>query len=116
MPFSCCFFGSIDTSDKSNQCDVSTDSIQIKENVGLSSLLKTPIEVYPNPSRDVVYVNGLDGAEQVELINSKGQIIDVNLNDTIGLLEINIKHLNSGIYTMLIHSEKGIYFCKVVKN
>jgi hypothetical protein len=100
----------------SNQCGESTDSIQIKENVGLNLTYKNSIKGYPNPSQDVVYIDGLNGAERVELISSTGQVEEVELNNTNEKLEINLKHLNSGIYTLLIHSEKGIYFCKIIKN
>lgn len=99
-----------------NQCGESIDTIHIKENVGLMSLFKHSIEVYPNPSQDVVYVNGLNSVDKIEMISSKGQIIEMEYQNTNNQLEINLKQLNTGIYTLLIYSESSVYFCKIIKN
>jgi hypothetical protein len=62
------------------------------------------INLYPNPSRNVLYVELLDAKllnENLELIDMHGRVVKTLRADQ-AKLEINTTELSSGIYTLKI--------------
>ncbi len=56
------------------------------------------LNVYPNPANDVIRVNGLNGTEEVNIINTLGQVVkSERLSDG---QSINISDLSAGVYML----------------
>lgn len=73
---------------------------------------QSEFSIYPNPTKDIVYINGLDDNIEIKLINSLGQ----NLNDRYSNGVVNLAGLNRGMYFLLIFKDNQLYFQqKVIK-
>jgi len=70
--------------------------------------------IYPNPAKDLIKVVLTDAAENCnyEIINTLGEIQSKGkLTNT----ELNIEHLNNGMYLLRLYTEKGILHLKFIK-
>ncbi|SMC41232.1 CRTAC1 family protein [Moheibacter sediminis] len=86
--------------------------------MALSEINKSEFKVYPNPSKDTLFIDGkFDSNSKFELINSEGkqiQIFDLELNNK---TKINISNLSNGIYFYKISEDgKVIDSGKIIKN
>ncbi|MBI4649160.1 MAG: T9SS type A sorting domain-containing protein, partial [Bacteroidia bacterium] len=71
------------------------------------------INMYPNPSRDEVIIEGLQ-AGKIELMNIQGQVIkNIDVSNTKTWLDIS--KLSGGVYTMRIITNDGIIVKKLIK-
>lgn len=71
------------------------------QQVGLKDIDFTAVNVYPNPTTDVVMVNSKNAIENIEIVNTLGQVVYSN-NTNQNNVTINVANL-----------EKGNYFVKV---
>lgn len=90
---------------------IATITLNIKEN----SI--TTFEIYPNPSKDVLYLNNLDKnttSAKIQIINVLGEIVKtIELNNTD---YINISDLNTGLYWLQITTNNELSkFVKFIK-
>lgn len=72
------------------------------------------INIYPNPTSELVYINGLEASTNISLLAANGQIAveeTINPNNA----QINIGHLKNGIYTIVLHGKNGAVVKKIVK-
>jgi hypothetical protein len=91
-----------------------TDTLLGVEN---NSLESSTFSVYPNPSKDFVYISNAENAslKSVEISNLNGRVVkNVELNN-VSEAEINISDLSTGIYLIKMVSDKGIITKKLVK-
>ncbi len=72
------------------------------------------LEIYPNPVRDMLYISGLKEDGIVVGYNATGQLV-VKQNLSLGLNTLNVSELNSGVYTLVINSQKSMIIKKIVK-
>ncbi len=85
----------------------------IKQGSGLAdALVEKSYNIYPNPVRDRLYVNGdIQKVSRVKVININGQlIIDSPYNDG-----IDVTHLDTGTYIACIVTTEGIVYKKFIK-
>ena len=72
--------------------------------VNSSDLDVSNVEIYPNPTNDLLYINSFNEEIKVELLNITGQPTGVNvLTNT-----LDLGSLNSGAYILKISSSKGV--------
>jgi hypothetical protein len=84
--------------------------------------LNRTIELYPNPSSEVVMIRGQENILSIDIINSAGQVVRTidNLNDNFA--EVDVQSLPRGVYTIRItvgvrtRAAKGKYTGKVYKD
>lgn len=93
---------------------VSTDSLYNEVWTGLttqttSSKQKQGIFIYPNPSSDVVYINTQEAIENIELINSIGQVIYTQQANNNFHIQLNISELPKGIYMARVKTKNNLY-------
>lgn len=69
------------------------------------------IKLYPNPAQDKLNIEGVD-IEQVQILTLLGKTIPVAYHNN---QEIDISHLNSGVYFVNISSGKKLYTLKFIK-
>jgi len=80
------------------------------ETVGVYNSIQEEPNIYPNPARDFIYVNGLNNMSvnnSVEIFNASGQLIKKQLlnNDN----KIEITNLKEGIYWMKIKNSSQVF-------
>ena len=82
--------------------------------IGINSQEKVSLKVYPNPVKNILFVE-CGNFYTIKLYDISGkEVISRNAQDK---TEINTNHLNNGIYSVYILSEgKVIGSCKIVKN
>lgn len=79
---------------------VSVSDGKISSNVNISKKLE--IELYPNPSSEIVYFNTTENIKKVELTELSGKRIETTFENN----QINVSKINSGIYFLLIETEE----------
>lgn len=95
------------------------DSIVVEEyfTTALESLPNMSIKVYPNPANDVFTLE-LSG-EQTEkvglrLFDLTGKLVEEYTTVSNQLIRFDVSHLTAGIYTLLVDTEQGSVYKKVV--
>jgi hypothetical protein len=77
------------------------------------------IACYPNPTNDVVFLDmsNIDNRNlTVEIIDVSGKLLVNKAVARFSMNKVDIKHLNNGVYTLLVKSDnKQIFQTKVVK-
>ncbi len=81
--------------------------------VGLEEL-SSSFDVFPNPTQNIIYIQAGSKIESIRLIDLNGRTMLTNAAPT-SKTQINIESLASGVYTMVIASEEGLMYHKVVK-
>ncbi|MBR1680991.1 T9SS type A sorting domain-containing protein [bacterium] len=81
--------------------------------VGLNDAENTSVSVYPNPASELVKVNTNNNIDNVELINTLGQVVytsEVNNNAT----QINVAGMQKGTYFVKINANGKSFTSKVI--
>ncbi|MDF2455491.1 MAG: hypothetical protein K0R51_1484 [Cytophagaceae bacterium] len=95
-----------------------TDFISVVVSIISSSALENAgIKVYPNPSKDILYVDaGNSEFVSVELLDVLSNTVIGEQTKTDGsLLEMNIGDKPQGLYLLLIRTDKGNFGTRVIK-
>ncbi|MCR5050910.1 MAG: T9SS type A sorting domain-containing protein [Paludibacteraceae bacterium] len=66
--------------------------------------VKTGIYVYPNPTADIITVEGMDGDQTIRIYSLNGQLISASRTSD-GNAVINVSGLNSGDYLLQVGAE-----------
>jgi hypothetical protein len=76
-----------------------------------------PVKLYPNPARDVVYVDIPNKIvpESAEIFNSLGQLIQ-SINIHLGLNVVDVSDFASGNYIMKIITDDDTFSLSFEKN
>ncbi|NLR94387.1 Ig-like domain-containing protein [Flammeovirga agarivorans] len=88
-----------------NDLDHAVFSILLKEKV-ITSTDELPIQfvVYPNPSNDKFYINGLDKSVPYQLYDFQGRLIQSETTNS----AIDVHHLENGLYLLSINNHQPI--------
>jgi len=70
------------------------------------------ISIYPNPTNDKLFIQGLSSSSRVSIYNVLGKLV---LSQTISK-EIDVNNLQSGIYVIKIAEEQKEIVRKFIKN
>ena len=82
---------------------------------GVSSSMRTLINVYPNPVNDYVNINNpLIGKADLKVYNAQGQIVYVSGFDNNA--RVDVSSFSSGLYTIVVQGEKGSTSTTFVKS
>ena len=68
------------------------------------------ISIYPNPSDDIIYIDSKLTIQNYTVIDIYGNLIATGFNQ-----KINVSHFASGIYILIIESNKGLFQTKFIK-
>ncbi len=92
---------------KTAQCVVT-----VKDKTGLDDVEEGGIMVYPNPVKDVLYIDMGESKDiQVEIYNTTGDKVITARDKN----KISVSHLSSGVYFVKIRTYKGVYSKKLIK-
>ena len=97
----------------SRESEGTIEKINDAETNSVDDIVVNPWEVYPNPTRDLVYIVAENNApiENVQVINTFGQISGIK---TMGNNQYSIQDLASGLYQLVITDTEGNVFTKSV--
>ncbi|MFZ6053249.1 PQQ-dependent sugar dehydrogenase [Halocola ammonii] len=79
-------------------CAIQTNTVDLT-NVSVEENTKGEIKVYPNPTSDSIFVEGVEKNSRLEIVNSAGQIIEVQFNfQDASRAFADVSNLPSGMY------------------
>jgi hypothetical protein len=73
--------------------------------VGMSSSPISGLAIYPNPVKDLVYLDGIRGSAVVEVRNILGSVVKLMNVEQEGVVTISMADLSSGVYFIRIYTE-----------
>lgn len=74
--------------------------------------MESELAVYPNPTQDVVYVNGLESGETVRIYSLEGRLLMSEVAQGDGRVQFNVASLAEGTYLL----QMGTEIVKIIKN
>ena len=97
------------------------DEIDYDDGIGVNELVNVPINIYPNPSKDIININFESNLSNVsvEILNSLGHVLILeNLADvsTKYTMQIAVHNLPSGVYLLRVKSDHQLYKLNWMKN
>jgi gingipain R len=84
--------------------------LQIKD-----ALLQSKINVYPNPSSDVIYIQSESTINAIQIVNINGAMVKIIDAQKAKQVNCQLKDLATGEYLLKIMTEDGIVLKKVLK-
>lgn len=90
---------------------ISMDDVKIEETeLSVDGYLQNNIKIYPNPTLDLLTIQGLENVERIRIFNLQGKLMkEVNAS------EVNIAQLQAGVYIANFYTDTQVYSQKVVK-
>lgn len=93
-------------------CDYEYNYVDI-DAVGLADVKESPLNITPNPTKDVIILSGLkEGVHQMEIIDMAGRVMmqgSITNNAT-----INLSDLQKGCYLVKVTNNNSLYSSKVI--
>lgn len=71
------------------------------------------INIYPNPVKDILYMEGVN-FDKIEIFNVTGQLL-LSQEPSNSTVELNLRHLPSGIYLVKVYWNGGVVCHRLVK-
>jgi hypothetical protein len=101
-----------DASGNRNTC---TMKVEVRQPLGLSVLTSLGIDIYPNPATDEIYISDRNGnIEGVFMYDISGRLV-LTIPNSSPTENINISHLNTGIYLIELKTTEKVLTIKIVK-
>lgn len=89
-------------------------AVEIEIFLGINDLDISNLKVYPNPTKDLVYISYKENIDRVEVFSMIGQrVLDVNSNDS--EVSIDMSNFASGTYMLKISVGNDNQLVKVIK-
>lgn len=84
---------------------------------GLSAITNSKFYVYPNPAKDMITLNGINGlaVENVQVISMEGKVMATYTDVTGGDLDMDINNLSEGMYFIHINHDGQTSVVKFIK-
>ena len=102
----------------------SEDNVWVATSTGVSKISSIPsdlnsvsisnIEVFPNPSSGIITVSFDENSKYIEVYNLLGSLIHSENTYHLNEIELNLSHLNSGIYHLVLTSENLVLNQKII--
>lgn len=74
------------------------------------------LQVFPNPFEDNIQIICSENLKSISVYDMLGKEIERKLNIEQNQAVLDLKHLNTGIYMLKIHSNSGVQTVKIVRN
>ncbi|MCK5462271.1 MAG: T9SS type A sorting domain-containing protein, partial [Bacteroidales bacterium] len=83
--------------------------------VSVGNLIAPDVVIYPNPARDILYIQNIDGFDRLSVTNIVGKHVRM-INIETKQLDINVSNLENGLYFLNLYSSKyGTVTTKFIK-
>ncbi len=80
------------------------DNVSIAEGVGIEEQEVEELSIYPNPTSDMLYLNGTEPIAKIQIFNLQGQLVRAQSGD---VRSISVSDLSDGVYMMRVYGENG---------
>ena len=92
---------------------ISMDDIKIEQmsTVGIDDYTAKSIKVYPNPTSNVVSIEGVENVNRIRVFNLQGKMVQ-----EVNAAEANLEQLQAGMYIVNFYTATNVYSRKVQKN
>ncbi|MEN9699462.1 MAG: hypothetical protein RLZZ301_660 [Bacteroidota bacterium] len=109
--------GAIDPCGQSTYGESEDYTIKLTSGAGIDENPLALVNVYPNPMEDVLYIqtNGVEGIDQIELLDMSGKVIKRLANTDGALMSISTSQLSSGMYQVRIAKDGYQLMHRIVK-
>ena len=74
---------------------------------GISEQIRSGVNLYPNPTKDFIYIEGITGVSNVKIYNPMGQLVFEKVLDTDDS-KINVSELPNGTYLISVFSDNTL--------
>ena len=82
---------------------------------GMEEVVNGDLELFPNPTQDVVNVHWTEAVSAIELIDAQGKVLEVLEVSDVKTTTLNLGGLSSGIYMVRVQSNEGTTVHQIVK-
>ncbi len=92
-----------------------TSACYLIDYTGLSDLYNEILSIHPNPTKDVLFINGINeinGFNHIEIVSATGELV---AKYETAKEEINVSNLPSGIYFLNVSHDKGTESIRFIK-
>ena len=80
----------------------------------LNSISISNVEVFPNPSSGIITVSCDENLKNIEVYNLLGSLIHFEMTYSQNEIELNLSHLSSGIYHLILRNENQVINQKII--
>jgi hypothetical protein len=81
----------------------------------INEIVLDNIQIFPNPTTDILNIQSEENIESVQVLNTKGQIILSRNYENQNNIQLNISDLASSLYSVQIKTSKGFQISKIIK-
>lgn len=82
--------------------------------LGTSAVVKTKMQVYPNPTKGLLYLKSTENVVTIEIFDLSGRkVMETKPNQKDS--QINIERLSAGMYMMKTQTKAGVEVYKIIK-
>ncbi len=81
-------------------------------NTSLSENELFKLNLYPNPAQDILFIESEELIKSIKIVDLAGKIVTIKNNSK---SKLNINQLKSGLYVIILESEKGIVTKRFIK-
>ncbi|MGK0386733.1 MAG: beta-glucanase (GH16 family) [Patiriisocius sp.] len=98
-----------------SESSMEIDYVRVYQNdpLGTTDSLADTFVVYPNPASDFIAIKANETIDKVALYSTLGQLV---LTKYTALQQIDISHLNAGLYVLKIYADTAVITKKVIIN
>lgn len=89
--------------------------LELEKTSSVETLESKSLKVYPNPAQNVLFIEILQDATRLEIVNVIGEKVMAFDNLTNDKLEINTSNLTTGVYLINLYTETGVQSMKFLK-
>lgn len=102
---------------KEEEIPVDAQDAQINLGTAIDYSLQTRVSLFPNPTKDKMYIDGLrpDELQAARLYDVQGRSLSLQMYKQQGQYIFNLNHLQEGFYLLEIQTAKGKAIFKVIK-
>ena len=84
---------------------------------GGSDVIASKLAIFPNPANDVINITGESMlVNNVSIYDINGRVAKTASFTGVDNVSVNVSDLSSGVYTMIVFSDRGSLTQKIVKN
>ena len=84
--------------------------------LGTDDLEANTVSIYPNPVKDLVYINSKDNVEKYEIIDVTGRVINSGSVKKDGQVSsVSTDSLSAGLYILKLYTDKEVVTKKIIK-
>lgn len=82
--------------------------------IGMNEIDAFEVNIYPNPSSGLINIDLTDGVDFIQIISTNGQVVYSESEIKAGLTNIDLTHLNDGVYIIQIIRDNNIVNRRII--